>query len=187
MRGRCLPDQSQSIFKRCVRVRDQRLLSALPADLADQLPGVRTGDARDPQRRHGLGQRRAAAEVGGPVVVVPDDHAADAGPQGLEVVVVDPVIADQRVGHDHELVGVGGVREDLLVAHGRRVEDQLADPAARVGPKGQPGVYTAVRQNQLSGFCIINHEYFSFLGDLRTVPRLPSNRSFLGSAGIFVG
>ena len=48
------------------------------------------------------------------------------------------VVADQRVGHDHDLAGVRGIGADLLVAGLARVDDEVA--ARRDGrPERDPG------------------------------------------------
>ena len=56
----------------------------------------------------------------------PDDEAGNLGTGRLHVLVVGPVVADQRVGHGDELTRVGGVRQHLLIAGHRGVEDDLA-------------------------------------------------------------
>ncbi len=50
-----------------------------------------------------------------------------------------PVVADERVGHDHDLAGVRGVRADLLVAGLARVDDEVAAGRGRRAPKAMPG------------------------------------------------
>ena len=50
----------------------------------------------------------------------------------------DPVVADQRVGEDDDLAGVGGVGDRLLVAGHRGVEDDLAGDRARRAPQASP-------------------------------------------------
>ncbi len=52
-------------------------------------------------------------------------EAAQPGPLRLVVAGQPTVVADQRVGHDHDLAGVRGVRADLLVAGLARVDDQV--------------------------------------------------------------
>lgn len=40
---------------------------------------------------------------------------------------VHPVVADQRIGHGHQLTRVRGIRENLLIPGHRRVEDDLTE------------------------------------------------------------
>ena len=44
----------------------------------------------------------------------------------LEILEVDAVVADQRIGHGDDLAGVGGIGEDLLISGHRGVENDLA-------------------------------------------------------------
>src|SRR5207244_3787723 len=53
------------------------------------------------------------------------------GSCGLGVFVRDAVVANVRVGHADDLPGVGGVREHLLVAGHRRVENGFAEDVSR--------------------------------------------------------
>ena len=47
----------------------------------------------------------------------------DAG--GFDILAVNTVVADQRVCHDDDLPGVGGVRQDFLVTRKGRIENDL--------------------------------------------------------------
>ena len=67
----------------------------------------------------------------------------------LEVVVIDPVVADQRVGQENDLASVAGVGQDLLVAGHAGIEDNLADGNA-TRAKGTTLVYGSVAQKQIS-------------------------------------
>src|SRR4030095_12369412 len=62
-----------------------------------------------------------------------DDEAGQPGPARLDVLRVDAVVPDQRVGHAHHLAAIRGIGEDLLVAGHGGVEDHLA-----VGLAGRP-------------------------------------------------
>ena len=128
---------------------DEGLPAAVVPDAAGQLPGVHAlhgGDAVVLQDlREGLG----VAEVAGDVVVLPDRQAADGGDLGLKVLVGDAVVADDGVGHHHQLVGVGGVGHDLLVAHHGGVEHDLAHPVPP-GAEAAAPVLAAVGQHDLA-------------------------------------
>src|SRR5438046_9964626 len=60
----------------------------------------------------------------------------------LDVVLVDPVVADHRIGHGHDLSAIRRIGEDLLVAGHGRVEDdlagRLADGAERAAAEDPP-------------------------------------------------
>ena len=64
------------------------------------------------------------------VAAFPDHQAADVRAVGLEILVRDAVVADQGIGHHDNLFGIGGIRDDLLIADDRGVEDDFADFAA---------------------------------------------------------
>ena len=96
------------------------------ADVADQRAGVDAADARhaavaEPVEPASLGGGDVLAVLG-----VAHDDAAGVDAVGLHRRGGDPVVADQRVGEDDDLAGVGGVGDRLLVAGHRGVEDDLA-------------------------------------------------------------
>ena len=93
-----------------------------------QVPGERTGvHARD-RRDRGIAQERRQL----PGIVehrgrrVRHDQRPEPRPDRLVVVGQAPVVADQRVGHDHDLAGIRGVGADLLVAGLARIDDEVA-------------------------------------------------------------
>ena len=55
------------------------------------------------------------------------DHTLDLRFQGLIIIEVDPVVANQRVGKDQDLVGIGLVRNCLLVTRHPCGEDHLTE------------------------------------------------------------
>src|SRR5439155_711799 len=59
-----------------------------------------------------------------------------------DVFLVDPVVADHRIGHGHDLSAIRRIGEDLLVAGHGRVEDDLAgrfaDGAERAAAEDPP-------------------------------------------------
>ena len=67
------------------------------------------------------------APVGGPAGGVADNVAGHPDAAGLGVVLVHAGVADVRRGLDHELAGVGGVGDGLLVAGHAGREDGLAE------------------------------------------------------------
>ena len=57
----------------------------------------------------------------------PNDKGFEKRLSGFDVFGIDAGIADQRVGHRDDLTGVGRIRQDLLIARHRGVEDDFAD------------------------------------------------------------
>ena len=112
-----------------VRVRlagggDEAPLAAGLAQVTGQRPRVQAGD-----RGHALGAQqvddlaRPAEHRRGRVA---DHEATQPGSLGLVVTREPAVVADERIGHDHDLPGVRGVGADLLVAGLGGVDDQVA-------------------------------------------------------------
>src|SRR4029453_19447791 len=60
------------------------------------------------------------------------DEARHLRTRRLDVLAVDAVVADVRVGHRHDLPGGGGIGQHLLVAAERGIEDDLAGHLAAV-------------------------------------------------------
>src|SRR5438105_4465374 len=52
--------------------------------------------------------------------------ALDPRPPRFDILFVDAVVADERIGHRDDLAGVARIGEDLLIAGHRRVKDHLA-------------------------------------------------------------
>ena len=67
-----------------------------------------------------------------------DYQAGRVGFPRLHILVVDSVVADQRVGQGHDLPVVGGVGQDFLIARHGGIEDELAVHLAFAG-KGATG------------------------------------------------
>jgi hypothetical protein len=129
---------------------------AFNAELADQRAGVDPLDAHDVV----LPQVLVEAHVG-PVVRVDrrqllHDESRDVRAAAFDVLAVDAVVADQRVGHRDDLPLVGRVGEDLLVAGHRGVEDDLALGRA-VRPERAAGEDGPVLQRKLRHFALVAH------------------------------
>ncbi len=102
--------------------------AAVRAEVAGQGAGVDAGDGRDPRLAQHRGQLSGAVEDRGGGVG--HDQAAQPGSLGLVVEAKPAVVADERVGHDHELARVAGIGGDLLVAGLAGVHHQIALAAA---------------------------------------------------------
>ena len=77
-----------------------------------------------------LVDRFGRSPIGWDLAGFPHDEAGRLQSVGLEVVVVDPVVADQRIGQEDNLARVAGIGEDLLIAGHAGVENNLADSFA---------------------------------------------------------
>ena len=98
-------------------------------------------------------QRAVRTEIADPAAQLADDESAYPGASALGILVVDPVIADLRVRHRHDLAVIGRVGEDLLISRHARVEDDLAIDLATC-PEGPPRKDRPVFQSQL---CDVHH------------------------------
>ena len=115
---------------------DDPAQAAVGAQMAGQRPRVDPGDGRDAVVAQQGRELAGVLEHGGRGV----GHDQRAQPRTAGLVVGDEpaVVADERVGHDHDLAGVRGVGADLLVAGLAGVDDEVA--AGRTGaPKATPG------------------------------------------------
>ena len=59
-----------------------------------------------------------------------DNKSFHKGASGLDVLGIDPVVADEGIGHADDLPLVRGIGEDLLIAGHGRIEDHLTDTFA---------------------------------------------------------
>ena len=88
--------------------------------------GVDLADADDPGLDEIAVQLARGAPGGRRQRHLAHDEARDLRARRLDVLAVDAVVPDVRVGHRDDLARVGGIGQDLLVAGQRRVEDDLA-------------------------------------------------------------
>jgi hypothetical protein len=100
------------------------------ADVAGDRTRVDAADADDARRREVVVEAPLRAEVRHDAGGVAHDEAGDPDLRGLHVLVVHARVADVRRGHEHDLSGVGGVGERLLVAGHAGREHGLAERAA---------------------------------------------------------
>src|SRR6266478_4464979 len=121
------------------------------AQVADERAGVDAGDADDRVLAHVVAEAllRAPAARGIPILL--DDEAADERAPRLRVLAVDADVADLGIRHRHELAGVRGIGEDLLVAGHRGIEDDLAAGLA-VGAERGAAKDGAVGEREYRGF-----------------------------------
>ena len=101
--------------------------------------GVDPLDAEDAVGGQVFVQGPVGAMVAGPPAQLADDEPADPGAAALHVLGVDAVVADQGIGHRHDLAVIRRVGQDLLIS-GRTacVEDDLALGLA-AGPERPAG------------------------------------------------
>ena len=106
------------------RCGDDATHAAVGAEVAGQGAGVDAGDGRDRCVAEQRGQLARIVENGRRGVC--DHEPAQPGVDRLVVVGKPAVVADERIGHDHDLPRVGGVGADLLVAGLAGVDHQVA-------------------------------------------------------------
>ncbi len=80
---------------------------------------------------------------------LPDDEALYIRARGFCIRRRGAVVPDLGIGQNHDLSCIGRIREDLLVARQRRVEDDLAHPLHRCA-KAPPSKHTPVFQGEHS-------------------------------------
>ena len=124
---------------------DDAALAAGLAQVAGERAGVDAGDGRDRRVAQERDELARAVEHGGRRVG--DDERRAATAARLVVVGQPPVVADERVGHDHDLAGVRGVGADLLVAGLAGVDDEVAAGGDR-RPERDAGEDGAVLERQ---------------------------------------
>ena len=134
-----------------VRIADQGSHAAFIADDAGDGAGIHLAQAGHIAFLQQLRKRFGIAEVGGLVAVFTNHHAAQGGHAGFAVLIVDAVVADEGVGHQHHLVGIAGIGHDLLIAHHRGIEHQLAQ-RIRFRAEADAHELSAVCQHQLALF-----------------------------------
>ena len=141
-------------------VADEHLLAALIPDDPGDHAGVHPADAGDAVLVQHLGKGLGIPEIGGKVVVLPDNQAAHGGHSRLIVFLGHAVVADEGIGHTHHLVGIGGVGDDLLVAHHRGIEHQLVH-SRHMGAEPVTVELPAVFQDNLSVVRLHPHSFLS--------------------------
>ncbi len=95
-------------------------------EMAGERPGVDLADADHPRGVEVGLQLTGGSPGGGHGRVLAHDEAGHLGTGGFHVLPIHPVVPDVRIGHGHDLAGVRGIGQHLLVAGERGVEHHLA-------------------------------------------------------------
>ena len=111
-------------------VADDAFGRAAEPDTPRQLPCVDTGNADQVAARQPVVQRPGRAEIGRLGDRFAQNEAARRHRRGLDVFLVGADIADMREGESDDLTGIGGIRQDLLIAGHRCVEADFPDGRA---------------------------------------------------------
>ncbi len=119
--------------------------AAVRTEVPRERAGVDAGDRGDRPRPAGAPPAGARRRERPPSRWPPRGHAATAASTGRRPPA--SVVADQRVGHDHDLAGIGRVRADLLVAGLAGVDDEVAARGQR-SPEGDAGEHRAVLERE---------------------------------------
>ncbi len=85
-----------------------------------------------------------------------DDEPRNVRPLAFDVLAIDAVVADERIGHRHDLTLVGWIGQDFLVAGHGSVEDDFAFGGAGRA-EGTAGENGAVFQGELGDFGVRDH------------------------------
>ena len=96
----------QALLKRQFCISYESFLRTLAADLTHDFPRIKSRYPRNPELLHNLGKRGFASEIGWTVIVISDDESAYCRASRFIIVIIDPVVPDQRICHDHELICV---------------------------------------------------------------------------------
>jgi hypothetical protein len=110
---------------------DEALERPAHAELLGQGARVDALDAGDAVLFEVLAERAIRAPVADDGREFPDDEPGDVRAPRFDIQVVDAVIADERVGHRHDLPLVGGIGQNLLVARHRSVKADFAAGGGR--------------------------------------------------------
>ena len=77
---------------------------------------------------HDCSKRARASEIGRLVVVFPDYQSPHGGSCGFKIILRHPVVADQRVSHDHSLICIGRIGKYFLISDHWCIKNYLQDP-----------------------------------------------------------
>ena len=105
---------------------NEHLTGALIPDIFGQFPGVHTGDTDDAVFLHNLPQCHGGTEIRRFVIVFPHNHGACRGAKRFIIRFAHSVVANQRIGHDNGLTGIGGIRQNFLIAHHGGIKDNFS-------------------------------------------------------------
>ena len=95
------------------------------ADMLCEGPRIHSLHSHDAVTDQIIGKGFVPAPVAEDGAVLFDDESFDLRRLRFDILLVDSVIADERVCHDHDLTFVGRIGKDLLVACHAGVEDDL--------------------------------------------------------------
>jgi hypothetical protein len=93
-----------------------------------------------------IGQGGGGAKITGHGIVFLDQKGLRLNPGRFHVLGIHAIIADQRIGHGHNLARIGGIGKDFLIAGHRGVEYYFSGSLTRSG-KGSSLKNSAVFQS----------------------------------------
>ncbi|MNO86422.1 hypothetical protein D3C76_778180 [compost metagenome] len=139
-------------FADVVTGEDATVLSALFTQDSGQATGVDAGDGDDVVGLEVLRQRLGVTPVAGQQRQVTDDQAGRPDTVRLGVFRGGTGVADVRIGQGNDLLGVGRVCKDFLVAGHSGVEHHLTN-GLTVGTDGFTAKNTAVGKGEYGWLC----------------------------------
>ncbi len=122
-------------------VRDDAALGSVSPQVPGQRAGVDAADPHDALLVEPVFERPLGAITRIERGDLADHEARHLSLRGLHIVRAHSVVADVRIGHRHDLAGVGGIGQNLLIPRERGVEDHLAGGLAGTAeaPAGERG------------------------------------------------
>ena len=118
--------------------------------MPSQSPRVEAGYGRDAPFFQVIAQGLRLAKITGAQRQVTNDQPCCMDAGGLRVLGINPDIADVRIGQRDQLIAIGRIGQDFLIASHRRVEHDLADPD-RIGADGCAPEHRTVSQGKNCG------------------------------------
>ena len=136
---------------------------------------------------HNFRKGGCASEIGRQIIIFPHNKSADRWNLRFIIIIRHTIISYKRIGHNDRLIGIGRIRNNLLISDHRCIKDNFAHAVTGI-TKTVSVILLPILQNN---FSVIFHDfigtslYFSFA--FRTSESFCSNRFFRVSFGISVG
>ena len=118
------------------------------AQVTHQGAGVDPGDAHQSMALHPVLQGFPAAPAAGGRRQLTGDHPAGVGLIRFLIIGIHTGVAQFRIGKGHQLSGIGGIGEHLLVAGHAGVEHHFTDHRAATA-EGFPDQNRSIGQNEM--------------------------------------
>ena len=94
-------------------------------DMLCERPGIHSLHPHDAVFDQVVGQRFITSPVAEEGAVLFDDEAFHLRPLGLNILLIDSIIANEGIGHDDDLTFIGRVGKDFLIAGHAGIENDF--------------------------------------------------------------